>query len=338
MHGLKPVFIIAVLLLDGAGFSVSAQNRFAPAFILETSFKAKETYPVPKGARILIIPHHLVAGREIASLLTSIPAPKNVFLLSPDHFSSGEEFLTTNSIRQTDEHGIQGLIPFMERAWPDAQIFPAMLRIDAPTSTRLEIVQKISSELIQSPDSLLIATIDFSHYLPTFAADFHDVYSTDIIRSLSCDKAYTIELDAPGVFEIACMTARRLGLNATIHANTNSLTIMKAEIAQDSTSHFIVSFSPGSPTKRQAYTTFISPPGKWVSAENRLEYGFDTRMDVDLDMNLAIGIAEHRQGMTLYFMPHKTTEKGHVLLTGQDRAKRLSELGLPGNGIVKLLK
>ncbi|MCC7522541.1 AmmeMemoRadiSam system protein B [Candidatus Uhrbacteria bacterium] len=338
MFGFKPVFIIAVLLLGGTGFSVSAQNRFAPAFVLETSFKAKEVYPVPKDARILIIPHHLVAGREIASLLASTPAPKNVFLLSPDHFSSGEEFLTTDSIRQADEHGIHGLVPFIEQAWPGAQIVPAMLRIDTPTGTRLEITQKISSELIRTPDSILIATIDFSHYLPVFAADFHDEYSADMIRSLSCDKAYTIELDAPGIFEIACMTARRLGLAPTIHANTNSLSLMKAEIAQDSTSHFLVSFSPGAPAERQTKTTFISPPGKWVSAENRLEYGFDARMDLDLDMDLAIGMVESSQHTILYFMPHKTTDQGHVLLTGSERMKRLSELGLPGSGVVTLLK
>lgn len=338
MHGFKPVFIIAVLLLGGAGFSVSAQNRFVPDHVLQTSFAAKKSYDVPNGARILIIPHHLVAGREIASLLTSIPSPKQVYLLSPDHFSTGKHALTIEPAEQAEEHGIQGLIPFIQKSWPEAQIAPAMLRIDASTSSRMQITRNISSALIQNPESILIATIDFSHYLPVFAADFHDAYSADIIRSLSCEKAFSMELDAPGVFEIACMTARRMDLKTDIHANTNSLTLMKAEIAQDSTSHFLVSFSPGTPAKRKTFTTFISPPGKWVSIENRLEYGFDRRIDLDLDMNLAFGMVETNDGITISLMPYRTTEKGHVLLTGPERQARLAELELPSSGIVELLK
>jgi hypothetical protein len=67
-----------------------------------------------------------------------------------------------------------------------------------------------------------------------------------VLMSLSDQDVDRVELDSPGALGIALKVARMLELgDVTIHAHTNSLRLLRAVIAQDSTSHFVASFAPG---------------------------------------------------------------------------------------------
>jgi AmmeMemoRadiSam system protein B len=128
--------------------------REIPESVVDGSFRHAEHYSVDPNSRLLLIPHHLVAGREIASLLTSASPKKRILLLSPDHFSIGDHALATTNkafrwkeqtvrpdlalnkrllaafptaFRVQDniferEHGVRGLVPFLTQAWPQASV------------------------------------------------------------------------------------------------------------------------------------------------------------------------------------------------------------------------
>ncbi len=225
-----------------------------PKEILDAVFKTKEEWTVPTGTRVLLMPHHLVAAREIASLVSATPKPKVVHLVVPDHF--GECRVAVCSEWFEKEHALTGLIPFMRRAWGDnVEVVPFVVSPDAADAKTKVLTDYLINELKNNPDALLVVSIDASHYLPAWLADFHDEMTADVIQGLADREAAETEIDSPAVLRVGLKAARELGLgNVTVHAHTNSLRIMKAEISQDSTSHFLASFAPGSIQPQDATT------------------------------------------------------------------------------------
>lgn len=224
---------------DG-GISDSVSVEF-----LDAAFKAKYDWSVPSGTRILLIPHHLVAAREIASLVSATPKPKVVYLVVPDHFSECRVGICVQWFDK--EHALTGLTPFMRRAWGDnVEIQPFVVSPDLSSDRTKALTAFIVDKLKKDPNALLAVSIDASHYLPAWLADFHDKMTADVLTGLADMEVQETEIDAPAVLRVGLRAARELGLgNVTIHGHTNSLRILKAEIAQDSTSHFYASFAPG---------------------------------------------------------------------------------------------
>ncbi len=251
-----------------------------PADLLEPAWKVRQTWDVPSSTRILIAPHHLVAAKEIASLVSSLPfQPSTIFLISPDHFSQGKTPFTTTKtsfvssqattavntravnrlleqisealLQSNDhifprEHGVHVLLPFINRTWPSASIVPLTIK-DGVDNGDLEWVGRaLSQELKQDPRAIILVSSDFSHYLPAEFADFHDERTIAALKQLDTSAVPHLETDVPGVLTVGLMVARELGLgNVTIHAHTNSLRLARATIDQQSTSHLLVSFSKG---------------------------------------------------------------------------------------------
>ena len=274
--------------------SPHASTDLAPAFspdLLESAFSAKAIWSVRPDTRILFVPHHLVAAKEIASLFSSAPTPKRVILLTPDHLGVGRGAVTigetaivaggetievdgqaageiasqvSGSVLDTSsvssELAMQALLPFVERAWPRASMIPIIVRMRTEprgSDLREELASAIVRLIAADPDTVLVASVDFSHYLPAEVADFHDELAMDVVSSLADREADRVELDSPDVLAVALKAARELGLGGvTIHAHTNSLRILQSKLSFESTSHIIASFANG-PIKDQETTTVL---------------------------------------------------------------------------------
>lgn len=253
-------------------------------------WESAESWEVPAQARVLLLPHHLVAGKQIASLVHSYPKrPSKVFLLSPDHFSQGKTFFTTTGQgfvfldRHTQgdassverlaasvdglridtqpfqkEHGVLGLVPFLSKQWEDIPLVPIMVRVDVGDEQVRNLTAALVEELRRDPQALLISTVDFSHYQPKEVADFHDILAKDVVASVANQEAYRAELDSPGALATGLGVARTLGLgDVKIWAHTNSVGILQATQIQESTSHIVASFAPGEIKPQQALTLFF---------------------------------------------------------------------------------
>ncbi|MDD2785375.1 MAG: AmmeMemoRadiSam system protein B [Patescibacteria group bacterium] len=223
--------------------------------MLDGAFLNKEDWSVKKGMRVILIPHHLVAARQIASLVSATPKPSKVYLVTPDHFGACKSAAYCSGPME-GEHAITGLVPFLQRAWgDDIEIIPTMVRPDATAEQADGLTQILIDDLHKDKKALLVATIDASHYLPAEAADFHDILTQDVIGSLADQEVEKTEIDAPSVLRVTLKIAREFGLgDVTIHAHTNSLRILQAQIAQESTSHFLASFAPGEIKAQQDVT------------------------------------------------------------------------------------
>lgn len=256
--------------------SVLRQSMFLDAW------KARLAWNVDPKTRVLLVPHHLVAAKEIASLLSAYPTrPSKIFFLSPDHFSAGKTTLTTTnsafeglssfsadgfigSIHKDEkpflkEHGVTGLAPFIAKQWPNIPFQPIIIRLDTKQQDLDALSTALVDELKKDPQALLISTIDFSHYQTAEIAHLHDQLAEDVINSLADQEANKVELDSPGALNITLQVARQLRLGkVTIHAHTNSLDILQAKITQESTSHFLVSFAPGEIQPQASLSLFFT--------------------------------------------------------------------------------
>lgn len=254
------------------------------------AFHSAKDISVPASARILLVPHHLIAGREIASLLSSVPAPRRVILLAPDHLGVGRTPVTIgdaplafdktsvnpdsrlsaslalavspSSTKDTDavsrELSVQALMPMLARAWPRASITPILLRIGRDADVRAPLAERIAAILRDDPHALLVATVDFSHDLPANVADFHDALALDVIQSLADLETDQVELDSAGVLAVALKTARTLGLGSVaIHDHTNSIRLAESVLSNEGTSHITASFASGNIRSQETVTALF---------------------------------------------------------------------------------
>jgi len=159
----------------------------------------------------LIVPHHLLAQDLTAQAFRTISGQQysTIVLLSPDHFGSGRSAISTTErdfstvfgevktnmaiaqklkilsfVSEGDffyrEHGLQAELPFIKYFFPDAQVVALTFQ---PTVSRFELDQVIkilAAEL--PPDSLIIQSTDFSHYLSPAQATVRDAATVNVLR------------------------------------------------------------------------------------------------------------------------------------------------------------
>ena len=255
--------------------------------LLNIAFKDPKSYPVAESSRILLVPHYLVAAREIATTLSSVPRPSKVFFIMPDHFARGKTSFTTSladwdsiggrlssesdiidklvksipelSVDNTalqNEMAFQSLAPYIAKAWGnDVQVIPIMTRLDTPQNASQKLAFALADEIKRDPQFLLLSTVDFSHFQTAEVADFHDELALDVITSLADLETDKIEMDSPATLAVTLKTARELGLgNVQILAHTNSLRLQKAIISTESTSYIFAAFAPGQIQTQQNLT------------------------------------------------------------------------------------
>ncbi len=301
--------------------------------VVSTSFQHKNTYDVDPASRILLVPHHLVAGREIASLLSSSSIPRHVLLLSPDHFTKGkqalsitrrpftwngqtippnEALITTLSEALPDalqlqddvfasEHGIRGLLPFLSTAWPDADVTALTVRVDTSTTTMQKLAQTLQTELARDPTLLIVVTIDFSHELPGYLADLHDAQAIAQLQALNADAFDQVEIDSPPLFFFLATLAKLEQTTLRLHAHTNSLYLMNTQIAERGTSHLLMStVSKSDPTPlTKRFTLFHDATRNIISSEDRVYRGYDKIEEVTIPFP-AIFVQETTTSTTIW--------------------------------------
>lgn len=185
------------LLLIGSAFAAEPFPLFFPSaapFHQAVAIAERDARPLDQRITGLTLPHHLLAGDMIAStlLLASRGDYDRIILLTPDHFrrATAPAVTTTRSFRTvwgdvpvdsaavrsfaenelvefsnlfSHEHGVQAILPFLAKWFPDVPVVPIALHI----RSRQDDWEKLAVALIPlvTPRTLIIQSTDFSHYL-----------------------------------------------------------------------------------------------------------------------------------------------------------------------------
>ncbi|MDD4333409.1 MAG: AmmeMemoRadiSam system protein B [Patescibacteria group bacterium] len=217
------LFIIAILLLfTEAGLLLfGAKNKVIDLPKPKFFSNAGQIY----GA---IMPHHLIVKDKMEEFLSGIKKYnyQTIILIGPNHFERGHsQIITSDQSWQTDsgdflpdeniiealaenkiasiddqtikgDHSMYNLTPLLKQYWPQAKIVPIILSSTASPQKAEELADFLAKNLNQE-NSLVLASVDFSHYQPMSVADWHDEKSQAVIESFDFGRVYDLEIDSP---------------------------------------------------------------------------------------------------------------------------------------------
>jgi poly-gamma-glutamate synthesis protein (capsule biosynthesis protein) len=225
-----------------------------------------------------VVPHHLLAKeiiKDFFSYISSREKPKTIVILSPDHFQSGiltesntfitiglegddEEFnnlkidillwgklfkenkMALNNSAVIAEHGVTTLLPYIIKYFPETNILPILIPADITKEQVEELVKTIDENTLL--DTIVVASVDFSHYLPPRAADFHDAKSIRVLLNFEEENFKNIEVDCwQALYAVRLFAKLRQRETPHIIAHKNSADFLNLEL-EETTSYFSVVF------------------------------------------------------------------------------------------------
>lgn len=213
-----------------------------------------------------LVPHHLLAGNLISEIFSKLQSQdiKTVILIGPNHYEVGNENLQTNntnwntpfgkvdginllpslskakSEHMTNEHSIAGLIPYVAHYLPKAKVFSIIIK-HGTTDKELE---KLNNQInnIWNDQTVLIASVDFSHYLPPEVADQKDNYTKPILLELNQQRVYNLSndyMDSPTSLALLFKICRSHEVkNFSLINHANSAQLLSNPYLTSTTSYF----------------------------------------------------------------------------------------------------
>lgn len=227
----------------------------------------------PKNPLAIIVPHHNVVADKRIELLAKIhqqrPKIDTVFLFSPDHFSANQQqiiystrnwqlssgnllfandhlkFLQANAIENSQalvlDHGIYNILPNIKQFWPEAKVVPVLLGQGLAFEKLNFLVDYLRQCCKQN--TLIIASVDFSHYLPRALANIHDLESYFALINLDIREDSPPEVDSPQALYLVNQLAQHWRQQWQFFHHSNSSYVFSSRDAE-STSHIFAYQKP----------------------------------------------------------------------------------------------
>lgn len=235
---------------------------------------ARPVQPV-SGTYGVLVNHHLLAAPLIAEALSAVATtkPVTVVLISPNHFSVGEarviasgatwetpygavqpdlasiRALTDHNLAQVEEapfdheHGIAGVVAFIKKSLPNARIVPLILNDRLPVTQAQEAAKRMASLLPN--DALIVGSFDFSHYVPSRAAQFHDELSLSVVQRSDYADIPRLDIDSrPGLALFLQLLAEKKSARFTLLEHANSAELTRTPDTLETTSYITGYFIP----------------------------------------------------------------------------------------------
>jgi len=230
-----------------------------------------------------VVPHHLLAKdimEDFFSYISSREKPETIVILSPDHFQCGilmesnsfititvdsndKEFnnlkidtllwgklfkknkMALNNSAVIAEHGVTALLPYIRKYFPETNILPILIPADITKEQVKQLVKTIDENTLLN--TIVIASVDFSHYLPSRAADFHDVKSIRVLLNFEEENFKNIEVDCwQALYAVRLFAKLRQREAPYVIAHKNSADFLDLEL-EETTSYFSVVFGEKKP-------------------------------------------------------------------------------------------
>lgn len=225
-----------------------------------------------------VVPHHMFVGHEIARLYETLrlQSPSIVVIIGPNHFSQGRSAIQTtdhgyetpygtvdiamdvvrdlekSGIAQIEpttfdtEHSISTHVVFIKRTFPQARVVPIVMSAGASGLQTTALAAALDKYLPK--DALVLASVDFSHYLPPDVAAFHDDYAEAVMEQFAFEHVRNLEIDsAPSIETFLSYLTLRKAQNIAYEHHTNSADFIVGSVPAETTSHFFMAFTKGKP-------------------------------------------------------------------------------------------
>lgn len=226
-----------------------------------------------------IVPHHLLACDMIAEFFKKVSEakPDTVVILAPNHNRSGGSAVSTglwswqtafgkvdadtsfanylvknmgagtNIDLLEEDHSVSALIPYIRYYMPDAKVVPVLLYGNYGMDKSMRLGKNICEQL-NGKKSLVLASVDFSHYLPPEKAEAMDNITFEAIKKMDFDSISLMgndNLDSPPALMtfLACM--KNSGAKAPELVSHGNSSKISGKWSSSTTSYFtIVYYAP----------------------------------------------------------------------------------------------
>jgi len=194
----------------------------------------------PKPLYAGIVSHHLFIADLIADYFIKIAIttnPRKIILMGPNHRARGKTSIATSRLpwktpygtlnphRTTIEsmisagvvtinddaffleHSIGALAPFIQRVFPNASIIPLVLL----GNSSKEACDRLSDWLVKQMDdeTLLLASLDFSHYKTAAVAEREDSVTLSILKTNDFERAKDAYVDSKPILRVLLRTLKK---------------------------------------------------------------------------------------------------------------------------------
>jgi len=239
-HGVRSARLLRCMHYNENDFMRSVNDR-SPAS--DSLFEINEdpgTGPIMGG----IVPHHLLARRLIADFFRTLAVdpPQTVIVAGPNHklegiskiqFSSAD-WGTPFGILEADtritarlaeeygaahnddlfenEHSVSSLVPYIKYFLPEAKIVPVLLHGSLSPEEARKLGSLLGGIISDNPGTVMIASIDFSHYLSAPEADEMDMITWKAVSSWDLDSISRMGND--NLDSVPSMTALMTAMDA----------------------------------------------------------------------------------------------------------------------------
>lgn len=234
----------------------SQWNAFAPE--VDRAFKAGSSIKAIKMRHVygMVVPHHIPTTIpnlvETYSRLKKTQDVKNFIVVGPDHTDAGKAtatvsnasfFTTFGELRPIDglakkldglklasieedpfklEHSIGAQTLVIGKIFPNARITPIIIRSNM-SKGQAEALGNYLSTLLND-ETILVASVDFSHFLSSSRAEPIDRLSGEIVSKLDIENIELMEADSTKSMEIfmrAMIKRGAIDTDSVVVLNTN---------------------------------------------------------------------------------------------------------------------
>lgn len=235
-----------------------------------------------------IVTHHLLASNLDASFFKALEGEsyKRVIILAPNHYEAGQSDILTsdfywdtpygylepdkdliNKLTKTElvqinnepfakEHSISAIISFIKKSLPQTKVVPLIMKFKTTQEKAGLLAQEIDK--LATDNTLVIASVDFSHFQPSLVARFHDELSSEVIESFSLQDIYKLEIDSPASIYALLSWLKLKGAEKSLRIESTNSAILTSDFkAQENTSYLLDYFIEGAP-KDKAKITLLS--------------------------------------------------------------------------------
>ena len=291
----------------------------------------------------VVVPHHDVVAEKRSELLSKIAKKrwltKTIVIIGPDHFSPFQKQISfaetkwnlsngeiefdnrwkedlekvaekRNGLMKND-HAIFNLLTDIKKLWPKAKIVPILIGQKKGDLKGLERVLKDKCGF----DCLLVASVDFSHYLPYTLADIHDDESIDALARLDGEKLLKMEVDSPqSLWLMASLAEKKKAKRWHFFWRSNSSKMAGLPEAEG-TSHVMGWYGRGKMRESKDPETFLVIKDKenkeylgerffWGTDEVLDKWPEEIKLDREIDWEKEAVAGEIKDGETkLIFLP-----------------------------------
>jgi len=224
-----------------------------------------------------IVPHHLLASRLLSDFFSRLNQqyPESIVLLGPNHHHAGKgKILTTTrgwetpfgqihsntqitqkliagSIVQEDnytlqkEHSIAGMMPYLKYYLPETKVVPIILMSSLDNQDAKDLGILLASEILNE-NVVLVASVDFSHYLNAEESLINDTLTEQLIKEFDTESLFNLDnsyLDSAPSISVLLNAMRELkATDLEIIDHTNSALLLGGH-PQQVTSYFEMTFT-----------------------------------------------------------------------------------------------